>query len=143
MAWYYWAAVAAVKVIQGVAAQKGQNNAAMVEDQNARNAETAGYANEDRQRRRNAFTLGTQRAAMSQSGFEGNTGSALELQGNSAGNAELDALTERYKGQLQGTADRNRANLYRAQGKAQLFGGVLNAASMIYGGAGGAGGYGG
>jgi hypothetical protein len=57
-------------------------------------------ANEDRIRRANARRLGEQRAAAAQSGFDPNSGSIAQLQGESAGEGELDALTERYKGDL-------------------------------------------
>lgn len=60
----------------------------------------AADANEERIRRESAQQLGIQRASAAQSGFVSNTGSMLTLQGESAANAELDALTERYKGQL-------------------------------------------
>lgn len=72
--------------------------------QDARASKTQGYltadANEERIRARGAQTLGEQRAAAAQSGFDPNGGSLVTLQEQSAGNVELDALTERYKGQL-------------------------------------------
>ena len=71
---------------------------------NAGQSKEAGYAsanaNEERIRRGNAIALGRQRAAAAQSGFDPNSGSIAQLQGQSAGQAELEALTERYKGDL-------------------------------------------
>lgn len=57
-------------------------------------------ANEGRVRASNAQTLGEQRAAAVQSGFDANTGSLATVQAQSAGNAELAALTQRYAGQI-------------------------------------------
>ena len=71
---------------------------------NAGQSKEAGYAsanaNEERIRRSNAMQLGRQRVAAAQSGFDPNSGSIATLQAQSAGQAELDALTERYKGDL-------------------------------------------
>lgn len=70
----------------------------------ARASKAQGYltadANETRVRANNAQQLGEQRAAAVQSGFDANTGSLATLQAQSAGNLELDALNERYKGQI-------------------------------------------
>lgn len=70
----------------------------------AQASKTQGYrtadANEERIRARSAQALGEQRAAAAQSGFDPNSGSLATLQQQSSGNAELDALTERYKGQI-------------------------------------------
>ncbi len=70
----------------------------------AQNSKAMGYAaanaNEERIRRANALRLGEQRAAAAQSGFDPSSGSLASLQSESAGQAELDALTERYKGDL-------------------------------------------
>jgi hypothetical protein len=72
--------------------------------QDAQASKTQGYrtadANETRIRARSAQQLGEQRAAAAQSGFDPNSGTLATLQEQSAGNAELDALTERYKGEL-------------------------------------------
>jgi len=74
------------------------------ETADARASKAQGYvvanANEERIRQRSSQELGAQRAAAAESGFDPNSGSLAALQQQSAGNAELDALTERYKGQL-------------------------------------------
>jgi hypothetical protein len=57
-------------------------------------------ANETRVRASNAQALGEQRASAVQSGFDANTGSLAQVQVQSTGNAELDALTQRYQGQI-------------------------------------------
>lgn len=78
------------------------DSAAAVQD--AKQSKSQGYltadANEERVRANSAQQLGEQRAAAVESGFDANTGSLATVQTQSAGNAELDALTERYKGQI-------------------------------------------
>lgn len=70
----------------------------------ARATKSQGYltadANEERVRASSAQQLGEQRAVAAQSGFDPNSGSAAMLQAQSAGNAELAALTQRYAGQI-------------------------------------------
>lgn len=53
---------------------------------------------EEAQRRRSAMQLGAQRAASAQSGIDMTSGSLADLYGQSAINAELDALNIRYGG---------------------------------------------
>ena len=72
----------------------------------AQNSKSQGYltadANETRVRANNTQAIGEQRAAAVQSGFDANTGSLATLQVQSTGNLELDALTQRYEGQING-----------------------------------------
>jgi len=105
---------------------------------NAETSKRVGYAtanaNEERIRRNSAQELGNQRAATAQSGFDPSSGSMLKLQGDSAGNAELDALTERYKGQF--NAWQQDEQVQRARDKNQfildpLFGGRRNKLSYM------------
>ena len=78
------------------------DNAAQAAD--AQSSKTQGFltadANEDRVRRNNAQALGEQRASAVESGFDANTGSLATVQTQSSGNLELDALTQRYAGQV-------------------------------------------
>lgn len=114
------------------AALEGEANQARM---NARIASQQAGAREDMQRRENALRLGEQRAAMAQSGFDPSSGSALTLQGQSAANAELDALTTRYEGQLQALSfNTQAANLKRSASSARTTG-YLNAAGSLLGGA--------
>ena len=73
-------------------------------EKDAQASKTQGYltadANESRTRARNAQMLGEQRAQAVETGFDANTGSIATIQSQSAGNLELDALTERYAGQI-------------------------------------------
>jgi hypothetical protein len=89
-----------------------------------------GGVREDMIRRSNARKLAEQRAAYAQSGFDPNSGS-LNVQGESAGNAELDALTSRYETELQAIGMLNQAAGLNAQAKNARRQGYLNAAGTI------------
>ena len=91
-------------------------------------------AREEQQRRINRVRLSAQRANAAQSGFDPNTGSLAMLQVESAGNAELDALTTRYSGELQSLSLENGANAVRASGRNQQTSGYLSAAGTLAGG---------
>lgn len=117
---------------QAAAAAEGQANVAA---QNAITAQQQANAREDMQRRQSALQLGEQRASAAQSGFESGTGSFAELQGESAGNAELDALTTRYTGQLQSLSLQNEAAGLRRQASASRKQGYLNAFGTLTSGA--------
>lgn len=84
-------------------------------EEDARTQKAVGYAsanaNEERTRRESRQELGTLRASMAENGFT--LGSQAELYGQSAGNAELDALTKRYEGEL--TAWKSDAAVARAK----------------------------
>jgi hypothetical protein len=108
---------------------------------NATGAQQAASANEDAQRRKSAWQLSQQRAALGQSGvaFEG---SPLDVYGQSVGNAELDALNIRYQGQSQATNYLNQSLMYGEQASAARESagnaedaGFLGAATSLLGGA--------
>jgi hypothetical protein len=140
-------AEAAVLVVAGLMAagqvyQAEQQGKAMdaEADQAKLNAITArqqGAAAEEAQRRENRMKLGYQRAAAAESGFDPNTGSLAMLQVKSAGEVELDALTARYQGTLQGLGLENQAKGLRSQASATRFGGYLSAAGTLASAAGG------
>lgn len=117
---------------QAAAAAEGQANIAA---QNARTAQLQANAREEEQRRASALQLGEQRAGAAQSGFDANTGSFSALQGQSAGNAELDALTTRYTGQLQSLSLQNEATGLRRQASTSRTQGYMNAFGTLVGGA--------
>jgi hypothetical protein len=106
--------------------------------QQAHADQAAGYrtaaANEDRVRAGNAQKLGSQRAAAVQSGFDPNSGSIAQLQQQSAGNAELDALTTRYQGRLNAWRDEQEVNGARAQMKTGFVKAGVSAVAGAYGG---------
>jgi hypothetical protein len=108
---------------------------AQVADQNARTTRLQANAREDLIRQQSRQKLGEQRAAAVQSGFDPNTGSLLDLQADSAGALELDALTTRYEGTLQALSFSTQADNMRRRAKAATRSGYLNAAGELLGGA--------
>ncbi|KOE25741.1 hypothetical protein AI46_10930 [Burkholderia multivorans R-20526] len=87
---------------QEAAANAAQYNANVSRNQ-AATAYALGVQREQAVRDRAAQQLGAQRAAVAESGFNPNAGSALDTQVQSVRNAELDALQTRYQGILQGS----------------------------------------
>lgn len=90
-------------------------------------------AREEAVRRRNAMQLGELRAAASQTGFDASSGSLADLQSRSSAQLELDALTERYNGELQSISLDNEAQSLRSQARAQRNSGYLSAAGAALG----------
>lgn len=126
-------------------ARAGQNaanyNAQMME-YNAANQRAVAAQQEDAQRRQARQILGAQRAAVSQSGI-GLMGSAADIMQQSATDAELDALSLRYEGDLRARGMLAEAEQSRYQGqisgmnaRAEQTGGYMNAVGSILGGAG-------
>jgi hypothetical protein len=102
----------------------------------ATNARQVGSARGDRVNYENQLKLGEQRAAAAQSGFDPNTGTTLKMQGESAGNAELDALYQRYEGELRAIDLTNQSSMLKANAKSARRQGYLNAgAQLLSGGA--------
>jgi hypothetical protein len=108
---------------------------------NAASARQQADAREEAQRRQARQVLGEQRAALSQAGA-GLSGSAADVYGQSATNAELDALNIRYDGELQargllaGAAqDSMQAQISRTNARTARSAGTLNAASTLLAGA--------
>lgn len=116
---------------QGAQADAAANAAA----QNAEIARQQSAVRETEIRRHNARTLGVQRAAAAQSGFDPNAGSLLALQADSAGAAEQDALTARYEGGLQALSFDGEAASARQSARFARRTGWLNAAGSLVGNA--------
>ena len=74
-------------------------------------------ANEDTMRRKTALQMGDLRGAAAESGFDPSSGSLLDMQARSAGELELDVLTERYKRELQSIGYSNEAESLRTSAK--------------------------
>jgi len=130
---------------------KAQANAdkynAAVAEQSAAVKRQQYVAQEEAQRRQAKQVLGEQRAALAQAGI-GLSGSAADVYGQSAANAELDALNIRYTGELdargllaQGEQYRYGARVNRMNAGSARTGGYLNAASSLLSGASSAYGY--
>ena len=133
---------------QGKAAQKQANYQADVARQNQELAEQqasaermAGYEEAQATRRRAAQVIGSQRAAAGASGAVVDFGSNLDLQADTAGQAEIDAINAYNKGidsayntQIQAWNYGQQAEGYKMQGQAAKQAGYLNAASTALGG---------
>lgn len=125
---------AAGTVYAGAAANASAKDAASQMEADAIQARRVAGAREEQQRRINRQRLGAQRASAAQSGFDPSTGSLLALQVESAGNAELDALTVRHGGEMQSLSLQNDARRTRAGGRNQRTTGLMNAAGYLAGG---------
>lgn len=117
--------------------QAAANYNATIDAQNARVARQQANAREEAQRRQARQVLGEQRAALAQAGI-GLSGSAADVYGQSAANAELDALNIRYEGELAARGLLAQSELTRYEGsvagmnaKSAKSGGYLDAASTL------------
>lgn len=122
-------------------AAAAQNNA-VIAQQNARNTQLVSGANEAAQRRKSAHEMGTLRAGLLQSGI-GAEGTAADVIGQAAGNAELDALNIRYDGTLRASNFEQQGLMQTQQAAASRQGasnaqdaGYLGAAASLLSGAG-------
>ena len=129
-------AVSAVGAIsQGVAAQQAAQFNAAVARQQAEIERQRGALEEERERRRNRAILGAQRAGFSRAGVA-LEGTPLLVQEETAAEAELDALTVRFGGQLGTARELARARAERFGGRAALSAGLFRAGSTLLTGAG-------
>ena len=94
-------------------AQAAQTNATIAQD-NAHNTLLVADANEEATRRKSAYAMSQQRASLLSAGI-GTDGTVADLIGQSAGNAELDALNVRFKGHVDATNYLNQGNQFLAQ----------------------------
>ncbi|WP_205212601.1 hypothetical protein [Burkholderia sp. IDO3] len=127
-------------------AQANQQAAALdrnaaLSDQQAGQVYAQNVNREEAQRAQAAQQLGAQRASVAESGFDPNSGSALDTQVQSVRNAELDALQTRYQGILQGQSledqaqqDRYAARSARASARNSALAGGISAAASLLGG---------
>ncbi len=126
------AALSAVSSIAGgmQARKVGERNAKLLNEQ-ADATRTAGYAREGLTRQRNAVTLSDQRGALSANGVDPTSGTALIGVAQSSQDAELDALTIRYEGLMQGRDQNMQADLAKYEGKAKQRQSYFSAASSL------------
>lgn len=135
-------------VRQGKAAQAQADYQAKVAKQNQDLAEQqasaermAGFEEAQATRRKAATLIGSQRAAAGASGAVVDFGSNLDLQADTAGQAEMDAINAYNKGidsaynsQINAWNYGQQATAYEASGQAAKNAGYLNAASTALGG---------
>ena len=126
---YAVAAVGAVYQARGQAANA--KYAAAVDEQNATLARQQASAAEELQRRQGAQVMGNVRASAVQSGFDPNAGTLLNIQTKTAGELELDALTTRYRGELEGLGLTQSAAANKANARTATTQGYLNAAGTL------------
>ena len=139
MTWFLVGA-AVIGVVSSIASADSQRRAAHtnadIARQKAKIAADQANVNEDAQRRKAALALGTQRAAIDQSGG-GSSGTNADLAAQSARNAEMDALNIRYAGKLGVMSNEMQANLDDMRADDAQRAGYLNAgaaALSAYGG---------
>lgn len=118
-------------------------NNEIVSNQNAEYAKQAGVSREQAQRQKTASTIGMQRAQMAKNGIDIGSGSALNLQSDTAMIGELDALTVRNNAlrqainfSRQGADFGANARLLDMQASNAKTAGNIGAFSSIVGGAG-------
>lgn len=126
---------AAGALMQGQAARNSAEYNATMMDQAATVERQQTSAREDAQRRQARMVLGQQRAALAQSGG-GMGGSAADIMQQSAMNAELDALTLRYEGELRARGLNAQAEGERYMGRQAQRASYFSAAGSILSGAG-------
>lgn len=133
---------------QGKAAQKQADYQAKVAKQNQELAEQqasaermAAYEEAQATRRKAATLIGSQRAAAGASGAVVDIGSNLDLQADTAAQAEMDAINaynrgidSAYNSEIQAWNYGQQAEGYTMQGKAAKQAGYMNAASTALGG---------
>ena len=124
---------------QGNASQAAANRNAEMLDRNAGIEREQANQREESKRREARQVLGAQRAAFAQSGG-GMGGSAADVMQQSSVNAELDALTLRYEGDLrargmeaEAASERYAGKVAKRQGYMQAVGSILSGAGMYQG----------
>lgn len=120
---------------------KNDETNAIINAQNAQSAQAQATAREDQRRRVARQVLGEQRASIAEAGGLGG-GTYAGVVEQSAANAELDALNERYAGVMEGRGliaasndSSSRARLARMNAGSARAAGNLGAASAVIGGA--------
>lgn len=118
-------------------------NQAKASEINAQYATQAGAQREQAQRMRTAGLIGAERAGAAAHGVDANTGSALDIQSDSATLGELDALTirnnaarEAYNYRVQASSAGAQAQLLSYEGEQDLTGGFAKGLGSLIGSAG-------
>lgn len=123
------------QIQQGQAANAAAKYNASILEQNARVERQQAMQREEQQRRQAGQILGQQRAAYAQAGG-GMGGSALDVATQSGRDAELDALTLRYEGELRARGLETSAAMERFAGQQARTHGYMSSAGTILGGVG-------
>lgn len=118
---------AGLQIAQGMAQAGAMKDAANAMDANAASVRQAGSADEETLRRQQRLEMGKVRASALETGFDASSGSLAKLQARSAAEMELDALTHRYRAELQAVGLQNEAKMMRASASATKRGAYLSA----------------
>lgn len=118
-------------------------NNQIVAEQQAADAQRRGDVAETEQRRKVRMLAGTQRAALAASGVQLDSGTALDILGDTAAMGELDALTirnnaerEAYGYRVQGVNFGAEAGLQSMRGQSAMTSGLIGAGGTVLSGAG-------
>lgn len=107
------------------------------EEVNKQNAETAAqqaHYDAEQSRLKNRRLLSAQRAAYAASGVDPDSGSALDVQEDSAITGEEERMVALYTGRTAANASLSRARLAKMEGKAAMTGGYIAAGGTLLGG---------
>lgn len=115
---------------QGAYEQGVYNVDAQLADQQAADAIARGKEAETRQRQATRGLIGAQRATLAAQGIDVSTGSALDVQADTAALGELDALTIRNNAAREAFGYRVQAMDYRNQGAMAALAGKNQAAAL-------------
>lgn len=122
--------MAAGSLIQGANQSTADATNASTMASEGRIAATQGYAAEAQQRRRTAMVIGSETAGAGQAGagYGGSVGRAIS---QSSVNAEQDALSIRYKSQLQKWGYDTQATNLNEEGRTAMSSGLLRAGASL------------
>lgn len=112
---------------QGKAAAAAANYNAQVQEAQAKDAVERGAEDAKTARRRTAAVIGEQKATLAAGNLSINSGSALDLLGDTAAAGELEALTVTNNAERDAVALRSGANLSRMEASSAKSAGMLGA----------------
>lgn len=124
------AAGATGSVMQGFAAKQQAEYNASVAEAHAAAARAQAALDESTSRKKSAMLLGTIRARAAANTGEV-SGSALDVLADSAAEAELEALTLRYQGEVRARAMESEAAIERKRGKSAVLEGFVGAGTRL------------
>lgn len=138
MAWVVpfipYIAGAAATVYAAQQQKEASDEQAALLESNAKTTRLQSNAAEEAQRRQARIIMGEVRANAADTGFSPGGGSLLNLQTQTAGELELDALTTRYRGELSAIGLNADASMARNNGRRAQTSGYLNAFGTLMSG---------
>jgi hypothetical protein len=116
---------------QGIASLDAGKYTRKVMRVNSRNALNAGVTEQEQIRHNARLAMGQQMVAQGDSGFQVNTGSALDALRESATARELDISLSRQKADLAAQGFKQQGDMAYAQGYSGMVGGMISGAASI------------